>query len=392
MNSLAEDYQSTKETEPSTTIKYKDKEEENNLNQEIIILYQKRIIDLKHKQDLSNSLSQRYKQLQTDYEALTEEKIALHYNHKSHRDIFNNQILELTKENEELQQSLNNILKITTQLKQENTTLMPLLQQKTKEISDLNNEIESLSNELTKLKAEQAVFIDLFKEHEVIIEILKEENGKLNKELAQLKNELDTVKVIEETDKKNKERIVEYKKTISSMKVKIEDLKNENNCNKNELNIIKINLDNEKQCRRDREQEINHLNNIIDDIDKELCNYKIKRNNSKSEIKKLKSQVIQVHQQNNRLILAIDNTSQSDAEYEYQSELNRKNRLENVIRENNEIISNSLKECQIKYNHTNSQYQMSNKPTSNTSFNDGISKIEPLSSNEENENENEQEI
>ena len=346
------------------------------------------IFELEQHEKDYDVLNQKYRQLQNDFALLNETKMRLEYELRQRDENASKQICDLRNENENLQLNFNEKLAVNKKLFNENETQIKQLGLKDEEIEQLRCRIDNLLAEIEKAQDEKnglerlvQSLTELKDNQGVKISKLLEDNSKLSK-ICQDQDRNIRLGEQERADLANKISESNYDmKTLTGklqskdenlnyLQVQLDDTKNLNmnlqgnlrsyekqiDGMQNEIRNLKSNLANESQGRADEEKRAQHMENIINDRERELNRLNAECDNLKSikdqvsqdkmekdmQNDKLKNHIVLLTQQNQKLIDEIRNVVDQDERMKEQ--LSRKERILSLLRNNKNSIEMSLKD------------------------------------------------
>ena len=315
------------------------------------------LVQLEEEDKVYNELLQKYKQLQNEYQLMNDAKLHLEY---------------------ELKQKTENTDKMLSNLKTDNIDLKNELEEKNciyeKLLSDNNN----LLRNLDERKKENEDFCKTALENDKLINILSEEKNKYEKdaleldnaakkndnEINNLCNQLDSLKL------KNQNQNDELKnasletiqnqlnlanKSIMDLQNEINDLEKSNNINKEQLQKMKIDFQNEHHKRLQAEADNVKLEAILKDRDDTLSkltyvneglkNDKDKLTDGKNklmeDVERYKNHILILTNQTEKLTNELERIIEEDTEL-YNLNNNQIQRLQKVIYENKKLLNDEI--------------------------------------------------
>ncbi len=310
-------------------------------------------------------LSQRFHQLQNDYNILKDAKMHLEYDLKQREDAYNQRLNNLRGENENLQLGYNEKMTMNKKLFSENYVLRKQIDIKNGEISDLNTKINNLSDQLGRclndkndmekkvqnlngIKANQNAEIStLFEDNKKLSHICQEQERSLKLGEQEIKSHGNSINVAQKELDENNNVNMNLKGTIQDYERKCNELRAENDA-------LKRNLTNENNIRQDLENKNANLASLVNDRDrvlanlqrekkkKKISNENVTEENSKfrSENDKLKNHARVLCSQNQKLIDELVNVLDQDEQIK--NGLARKDQTALLLRNNENVISQSL--------------------------------------------------
>ena len=293
-----------------------------------------RLFDLEQQEKDYNALSQKLAQLKKDYSILLNLKNKLEQELKQKDEAYNQRIVNLRGENENLQLSYNEKLALNKKLFTENDALEKEIEARNAELKDLKNKLRNLNNivndqekRLQRDQEEIAILNNKSQQNDMDIQNL---NGKLRNLLEDINN---TQNALNKNDLEN--RNLDDK--IRNLECQCNNLK----CDNNNLNN---NLIKEKGLREEKERQNQHLNEVINDHDNQINDLDNKYNIVTSQYKqlteeskdyqvkndKLKEHIMLLTQQNQKLLDELDRVK--DQDLRIKSLLSRKDQSSMLLR------------------------------------------------------------
>ena len=351
-----------------------------------------KIFELELHQKDYDMLNERYTQLQNELSSLNDIKLQLECEKNMQDEELNNHISELQSENENLQLGFNEKLSNNKNLYSENNCLGKQIEVKDLEIFNLSKKLKDLENQLNQNDCERLNLqkildglIDIQNDQNIKISKLVEDNTVLNQICQEQDQDLNAgdhqrQHMAEDLDCKNN-NIINLNCEIKSQEINLNDMemlynRNNNisiqfennikeyqmqlNALKEENDILKNNLIQEKNGNNDLSQKNAQLVNILNDMEQKINqlfqeieninNLKEKDINTNNVLQeqnlKLRNHIMTLTQMNLCLNNEIDNVIEEDERMS--SILNRKERISSVLMNNKSTIDkslNSLDEC-----------------------------------------------
>ena len=345
-----------------------------------------RIFELELREKDYNILNDRCIQLQHDIALLNDCKLKLECEKNLKDDTFNKNIYSLQAENENLQLNYNEKLSCNKNIFSENNSLGKEIELKDVEICELKVKLNDLTNQLKRndsdranlqkivqglndIKSDQNVKISqLLEDNKTLTSICKEQDCNLKcsdqdrillgKELEKKNNDIQILncEINQRVNDQNNLQLKLSKVNTSNIQFQnnVKDCDTQNNCLKNENELLKNNLIKEKSVRIDENQKNNQLTNILNDREKkiEMLNrdietIKLMEQNASNrncilqdENAKLRNHIMVLTDLNQTLICEIDNVINEDTKMK--SILDRKERINSVLMSNRCTIDQSL--------------------------------------------------
>ena len=345
-----------------------------------------RIFELElHEKDY-DVLNERYNQMKNEFTTLNECKNQLECEKKLRDEEFNKYLSELQSDNENLQIGFNDKLSNNKNLFSQNNILGKQIELKDSEICNLTAKLNDLENQLNRNeddrnnlqkimtgindinKSQSFKISQLLEDNKTLKQICQdqEQNLKLgDQERDNLANDIDNgIKNIQDMNNQIRAKVtnindlqnqlnkinsvnMQYQNNIKDCERQLDSLKNENENLKS--NIMKENYirsgENQKNNQlsdilNDREHEINHLNQEIENINIMQQNATNTNNILQDENAKLRMHIMNLTQQNQNLINEIHNIIEDDEKM--QAILKRKDRISSLLMSNRSTIDQSL--------------------------------------------------
>ena len=347
----------------------------------------KQIFELEQNEKNYNNLNSKYRQIQNDFTMVCEDKLRQEYEFKQRQDAANKQITELKNDFDAVQQTLDERVNLNKKLYQDNSALHRLSEDRAQEILDLKaqlsesrNKGDSLENQRNQLERNLNQTTEELASQKGFNEKLVEDNEKLSRIVDEqeytIKNlETEKRKLINKSD----ELSFECKSLSGKLNSKEESLIHANrkieDCNKN-INMLenksaeleaflektKLDLSNsrqdhnkEKNSRMDAERQIEKMDNIIREKEKDnknacmdidnlkLLNNKLneEKNRQSQEIERLKSHILVLTEQNQKYIDEIEAFVDQDEKIKSQLS-SRKEISHNLLRTTKSNLDRSL--------------------------------------------------
>ena len=317
-----------------------------------------RLFDLEQQEKDYNALNQKLSQLQKDYSSLLNLKNKLENELKQKDEAYNQRIVNLRGENENLQLNYNEKLSSNKKLFTENDALEKEIEARDAELNDLKNKLRDLNNQLGQSLADKG---DLENQVQKLKNIKASQINEINKLTNENKNLNNIVDDQEKRLQRDQEEIAllnnkshENDMDIQNLNGKLRNLVDDINNTQNALN--KSNLENrdlddkirnlecqcqnfkcennnlnnnvikEKALRAERERQNQNLNALINDHDMKINDldnkystvtalYKQVNEESKDfQVKngKLKEHIMLLTQQNQKLISELEKVKDQD--------------------------------------------------------------------------------
>ena len=335
-----------------------------------------RLFDLEQQEKDYNALSQKLAQRKRESEILSNLKNKLEQELKQKDDAYNQRIVNLRGENENLQISYNEKLSLNKKLFTENDALEKEIEARNAELNDLKNKLRNLNNELGQNLADKG---DLENQVQKLRNI---NNSQLN-EINKLTNENKNLNnIVNDQDKrlqraqeeiailnnKSNENDMDIQNLNGKLRNLVDDINNTQNalnksnlenrdlddkirnleCQCSNLKCDNNNLNNnvlkEKALRGEKERQNQHLNEVINDHDNQISDlenkyttitslYKQVSEDSKDyQVKndKLKEHIMLLTQQNQKLINELEKVK--DQDLRMKSLLGRKDQSSMILR------------------------------------------------------------
>ena len=335
-----------------------------------------RLFDLEQQEKDYNALSQKLAQLKKEFAILSNLKNKLEQELKQKDDAYNQRIVNLRGENENLQISYNEKLSLNKKLFTENDALEKEIEARNAELNDLKNKLRNLNNTLGQSLADKG---DLENQVQKLRNI---NNSQLN-EINKLTNENKNLNnIVNDQDKrlqraqeeiailnnKSNENDMDIQNLNGKLRNLVDDINNTQNalnksnlenrdlddkirnleCQCSNLKCDNNNLNNnvlkEKALRGEKERQNQHLNEVINDHDNQISDlenkyttitslYKQVSEDSKDyQVKndKLKEHIMLLTQQNQKLINELEKVK--DQDLRMKSLLSRKDQSSMILR------------------------------------------------------------
>lgn len=357
----------------------------------VVFELKKRVIELEQKEISYIQLNQRYKQLQSLNDSITEEKFRFQTEIKNLKENFNKQILGLRDENENLQMALNDKLEINIKMAQDKENIETLLNRHIDKSKEQNSTIEQsmlrlnktieeknqleiiiqslkdintfLNRDISKMNEDNNFLNEVLKEKESNAIALKEQKDNLTQQNNELSVNyqlaIDKIRQMETLINTNQSEIIKNKNKITLLQSDLYDYHTENDCLKKEVNVLKSTLQNERNTRNACEKELDYLNKTMNEFTQELNLFQDQLKNEqiinqrhfedkaglKIDIDKLKRNTKVLIKQNETLISVIEEIIIEDEGNK--QELNRKERIEYLIHENRLLLKKSMNDNKI---------------------------------------------
>ena len=317
-----------------------------------------RLFDLEQQEKDYNALSQKLAQLKNDYSILLNLKNKLEQELKQKDEAYNQRIVNLRGENENLQLSYNEKLALNKKLFTENDALEKEIEARNAELKDLKNKLRNLNNQLSQSLVDKG---DLENQVQKLKNIKNSQINEINKLTNENKNLNNIVNDQEKRLQRDQEEIaiLNNKSQQNDMDIQnlngklrnlLEDINNTQNAlNKNDLenrnlddkirnlecqcnnlkcdnNNLNNNLIKEKGLRGEKERQNQHLNEVINDHDNQINDLDNKYNIVKSQYK----HIMLLTQQNQKLLDELDRVK--DQDLRIKSLLSRKDQSSMLLR------------------------------------------------------------
>jgi len=347
----------------------------------------KQVFDLEQNEKNYSHLHEKYRQTQNDFTLACEDKLRLEYEYKQRLDSANKQVAELKNDLNTVQQTLDERVSLNKKLYQDNSALHKLAEDRAIELMDLKNEnnqmrnnIEALENNRNSLERSISQLNDELNTQKNFNEKLVEDNEKLSKIVDEqdysIKNiDAEKRKFMSKCDELNFEvknlsgklkskeeslftanrKIEDCTKTINQLDNKSAEL--DSFLEKTKLDLANSRKDHnkEKNQRMDCERQIEKMDGVIREKEKELKNagadienlrlLNDKLNEEKSrqlgEIERLKSHILVLTEQNQKYIDEIESYVEQDEKIKTQMS-NRKENSYNLLRTTKNNLDRSL--------------------------------------------------
>ena len=317
-----------------------------------------RLFDLEQQEKDYNALNQKLSQLQKDYSNLLNLKNKLENELKQKDEAYNQRIVNLRGENENLQLSYNEKLSLNKKLFTENDALEKEIEARDAELNDLKNKLRDLNNQLGQSLADKG---DLENQVQKLKNIKASQINEINKLTNENKN---LNNIVDDQDKrlqrdqeeiallnnKSHENDMDIQNLNGKLRNLVDDINNTQNAlNKSNLenrdlddkirnlecqcqnfkcenNNLNNNVIKEKALRAERERQNQNLTDLINDHDMKINDldnkyttvtalYKQVNEESKDfQVKngKLKEHIMLLTQQNQKLISELEKVKDQD--------------------------------------------------------------------------------
>jgi len=335
-----------------------------------------RLFDLEQQEKDYNALSQKLAQLKKEYSILLNLKNKLEQELKQKDEAYNQRIVNLRGENENLQLSYNEKLALNKKLFTENDALEKEIEARDAELKDLKNKLRNLNNQLSQSLIDKG---DLENQVQKLKNIKNSQINEINKLTNENKN---LNNIVNDQDKrlqrdqeeiailnnKSQQNDMDIQNMNGKLRNLVEDINNTQNAlNKNNLdnrnlddkirnlecqcnnlkcdnNNLNNNLIKEKGLREEKERQNQHLNDVINDHDNQINDLDNKYNIVTSQYKqlteeskdyqvkndKLKEHIMLLTQQNQKLLDELDRVK--DQDLRIKSLLSRKDQSSMILR------------------------------------------------------------
>lgn len=363
----------------------------------LIVELRKQIFDLEQNEKSYSILNSKYKNLQNDYNIVSESKLKQEYEYKQRLESANKEIFDLKGEVESVQQTLEDRISLNKKLFQDNSALHKLAEDRALEIVELkenlfeakgnfdalqnirqnldkqNYQLQSeVSNQKDcngKLAEDNEKLSKIVDDQESIIRALETEKRKLLNKQDELNFEAKSLAgklaVREENLNQTNKKLDELNRNYSQLENRYSDLDTAYERSKAELANTKKELIKEKGQRADGERAIEKLEASIREKEKELRNALEDIDTLKSqidganeekarqvaEIEKLKYHIITLTEQNQVYADEIENYLSQDEKIKQQLYA-RKDKSEFLLRSSKGNIEKSLKNLDEFFNKT----------------------------------------
>lgn len=348
----------------------------------------KQIFDLEQNEKSYSILNSKYKNLQNDFNLLSEANLKQEYEFKQRLETATKEIFELRSEAESIQQTLFERVNLNKKLFQDNTALHKLTEEKSAEnaelraqLSDARSNIESLGLVKSNLEKQlQQAFGDLSNQKDYS-EKLIDDNEKLSlivdQDEATIRNlESDKRKMTNKVDEltfENKglsaklnsrednlaqtnKKLDEANKNLNQLETKQIDLEKANERAKVEISNLAKDLNTERNSKADLERLIERQETSIREKEKDLRNSAVDLDSLKShnnaliedksrqgaEIEKLKQHIIVLTEQNQGYSEELENFLVQDEKLRQQLS-SRREQSEFVLRSSKQFADKSVK-------------------------------------------------
>ena len=317
-----------------------------------------RLFDLEQQERDYNALCQKLAQLKKELSILSNTKNRLEQELKQKDESYNQRIANLRGENENLQLSYNEKLSLNKKLFTENDALEKEIEARDAEINDLKNRLRDLNNQLSQSLVDKG---DLDNQVQKLRNINNSQVNEINKLTNENKNLNDIVddqnkrlqqaqEEIDMLNNKSNENDMDIQNLNGKLRNLVEDINNtqgalnKNNlenrdlddkirnleCQCSNLKCENNNLNNtilkEKALRGERERQNQHLDDVINDNDNQICDLETKyntvtsiyeqvsldTNNYKVSNNQLKQHIMLLTQQNQKLLCELEKVKDQD--------------------------------------------------------------------------------
>lgn len=361
----------------------------------LIVELRKQIFDLEQNEKSYSILNSKYKNLQNDYNIVSESKLKQEYEYKQRLESANKEIFDLKGEVESVQQTLEDRISLNKKLFQDNSSLHKLAEDRAAEISDLKENLfetkgnlDALQNIRQNLEKQNYQLASEVSNHKDCNGKLAEDNEKLSKivddqesiirtletEKRKLLNKQDELNfeskslagklaVREESLGQANKKLDELNRNYTQLENRFSDLETNFERTKSELSSTKKELIKEKGLRADGERAIEKLEAAIRDKEKELRNASEdietlraqldganeEKSRQAAEIEKLKYHIMTLTEQNQTYAEEIENHLSQDEKIKQQLSV-RKDKSEFLLRTSKGNIEKSLKNLDEFFN------------------------------------------
>lgn len=366
----------------------------------LIANLKKQIFDLEQNEKNYNSLSSKFKNLQTEYSAAAESKLKLEYEFKQKIEILQKEVYESREENDTLHQTLEERIYLNKKLYQDNTALHKLVEARENELEEMNNELQMIRTEFEKNLNEKESSAKNLKQLDSDLMALKEDMKKMTEDNVTLMKvvddqeslikgyEAEKKKLLNKIDELNFElknssnklngkeaalneslkQLDELNQNYSNLEDQCVEVHNLNERLKLEINNMKKDINKEKTVRQECDRTIERLEGLLREKDKEIRQnlidienlkvIKVKQGDDKSkmqgEIDRLKSHIMTLTEVNQRYIDEIENIVENDERIRHQFSL-RKEQNDSLIFSNKQTLESSLNNLEEFLNKPNKQ-------------------------------------
>lgn len=362
---------------------------------DIVSNLRKQIFDLEQNEKNYAVLNSKFKNLQNDFNIVSESKLKQEYEYKQRLESANKELFDLRGEIESIQQTLDERVSLNKKLFQDNSTLHKLAEDRSIEIAELKhhiNELRSsneglgiakqnlekqniqLNNEVisqkefgNKLVEDNEKLSKIVEDQESIIRALESEKRKLINKQDELgfenKSLSGKVAAREETLNQANKKLDELNRNYNQLENRYSDLDTTLERTKAELSNTKKDLSKEKSLRTDGERNIEKLEAAIREKEKENRNALVDIDAHKSqiavlneekarlasEIDKFKSHIMTLTEQNQSLFEEIENYISQDEKIRQQL-IGRRDQTDYLLKSSKGNLDKSLKNLDEFFN------------------------------------------
>lgn len=362
---------------------------------DIVSSLRKQIFDLEQNEKNYAVLNSKFKNLQNDFNIISESKLKQEYDYKQRLESANKELFDLRGEIESIQQTLDERVSLNKKLFQDNSTLHKLAEDRAIELAELKHHINDIrgSNDGLMLakqnleKQNNQLSAELMNQKEFGNKVV-EDNEKLSKMVEEQESairslELDKRKLINKQDElgfENKslsgkiaareeslnqtiKKFDELNRNYSQLENRYSDLDTTLERTKIELSNTKKELSKEKSLRSDDERNIEKLEALVREKEKENRNSQVDIDAHKSqigvlseekvrlasEIDKLKSHIMTLTEQNQILSEEIESYIAQDDKFRQQL-AGRRDQTDYLLKSSKGNLDKSLKNLDEFFN------------------------------------------